>query len=203
MVITKSKINWDDLRQQADAYLLDHAAITERFRLALRPLFDAMWAKTKKPVLRRPNISLRLIADGDPLAKLIVLPYWLDYRKEVDCERLYCELVVEGTVTTKVGEAKKWTRQVTCSADPGTMTSGQIRPSVAEDLRRVIETMDSFLLDKKAVLARSHDHCCACGRCLTDELSRSRGIGPECIQLAEFAVWLTPQSVIQPEAISA
>jgi hypothetical protein len=52
----------------------------------------------------------------------------------------------------------------------------------AEDIARAVGTIQDFLTDHLAVLARSHDNCCVCGRALTDELSRSRGIGPECIQ---------------------
>jgi hypothetical protein len=43
------------------------------------------------------------------------------------------------------------------------------------------------------VFARSHDSCCVCGRHLTDEQSRSRGIGPECIKTVDFFLYLTTE----------
>lgn len=50
-------------------------------------------------------------------------------------------------------------------------------------------TMEDYLRDPRAVLARSHDNCCCCGRGLTDELSMSRGIGPECIKNIGFMMY--------------
>ena len=47
--------------------------------------------------------------------------------------------------------------------------------------------MADFILDARTVFARSHGHCCCCGKGLRDELSRARGIGPECVR---FLNWL-------------
>jgi hypothetical protein len=58
---------------------------------------------------------------------------------------------------------------------------GMIYSSAPRDAARLVETIHDFLDDAAAVFARSHDHCCICGRGLTDEVSRSRGIGPECV----------------------
>jgi hypothetical protein len=55
-----------------------------------------------------------------------------------------------------------------------------------EVLRRAVAVMDDFLADRRAVFARSHNNCCVCGRSLTDEQSRARGIGPECIKGVDF-----------------
>jgi hypothetical protein len=46
--------------------------------------------------------------------------------------------------------------------------------------------MRDFLDDHRTVFARSHDNCSCCGKALTDELSRSRGIGPECIKKLDW-----------------
>lgn len=155
-------VNWKELRQQADAYLWEHDQTADAFRDAIQPLFADMWDKTKRPVTRRPNISLRLVANGEPLAKLVVLPVWSPYTKTLYPDRLIMELMVEREVTTRDGQpAKKWTRQVTASINDICET-GAIRQSVLEDLRRVVATMEDFNKNKQMVLARSHDWCC-CG----------------------------------------
>ena len=64
-----------------------------------------------------------------------------------------------------------------------------IHPSAENDVMTVLGTMEDFLVNPRFVLARSHDNCCCCGRCLTDELSQSRGIGPECIKNIEFMMY--------------
>lgn len=191
-------INWSELRQQAHAYLWEHDQTADAFRDAIQPLFTSMWEKTKRPVARRPNISLRLVANGLPLAKLVVLPVWSPSTKTIRPERLRMELMVERQVTAKGQPAKKWTRQVTASIND-IFEAGAIRPSVLEDLSRVVATMKDFNRNKQTVLARSHDWCCCCGRTLTDEVSRARGIGPECIKLIDMVLWLTDQSLVCQE----
>jgi hypothetical protein len=84
----------------------------------------------------------------------------------------------------------------------GLTLSGTIYKSALDDARRVVETMRDFLDDSRAVLARSCGHCCICGRGLADELSRSRGIGPECIKSADVvAVLINPaqSTFVAPE----
>jgi hypothetical protein len=192
-----------------DAYLLANAGLIEVFRAGLQPLFEHMQVKAKEGLVpgqtlrRRPNVGLRLIADGCPLAKLIVLPYWSSRRKHLDCSRLAVELLTEETRRTNTGDAaKKWQKQITLAVSPEKAAAGLIRPSAEADAGRVVETMASFLRDHKAVLARSRDNCAICGRGLSDELSRSRGIGPECIRVAPYFEYLTSRSIIQPEAAS-
>jgi hypothetical protein len=83
---------------------------------------------------------------------------------------------------------------------------GSMYKSAEEDARRVVGTIREFLDDSRTVLARGYDHCCICGRGLTDELSRSRGIGPECIQKADIvAVLIGPSAAgfAVPEAVEA
>jgi hypothetical protein len=110
------------------------------------------------------------------------------------------ELLSEETVKTSKGPALKWTKRVGCTVCPRVglhIRSG--RRTLMDDLRRVLATVCSFNGDRRAVLARSHDHCCICGRGLTDELSRSRGIGPECIHKTEWGAFLKAKSLIVPE----
>jgi hypothetical protein len=53
-----------------------------------------------------------------------------------------------------------------------------------------VTAREMLLDDQGEVLARSRDRCCICGRKLTDELSCSRGIGPECYRNAAHKVIL-------------
>lgn len=47
-----------------------------------------------------------------------------------------------------------------------------------------VETVKDFVLFPWMIFGRSKDRCCCCGRWLTDDTSRSRGIGPECLRSA-------------------
>jgi hypothetical protein len=133
------------------------------------------------------------------MAKLIALPQWNPYRHALDCQSLWLELLTEEVRRTPRGPALKWTRRFSCRLSGAGPKVWRIHSTVLYDLRRVVATVDSFVQDHRAVLARSHDHCCICGRVLTDELSRSRGIGPECIHKTEWGAFLNAQSLIMPE----
>jgi hypothetical protein len=45
----------------------------------------------------------------------------------------------------------------------------------------LIELAKAFLDDPQSVIARNTDNCCCCGKGLRDEVSRARGVGPECL----------------------
>jgi hypothetical protein len=200
--------------ERAKAYLAEQAALCERFRQMLAPLFTNMLAKAREGMApeeklrRRPNVSLRLIADGQPLAKLLVLPSWDSRDKTMDCERLDVELMVEDAARINDTEAKQWRKQIDLRINPPYHSHPLYRgprltrywPKSAEaDVRRVVDTIRSFVENPRGVLARARDNCCICGKPLIDELSRSRGIGPVCIDLARFDWFKTERTICEPE----
>jgi hypothetical protein len=205
-----NKQDWEQRWEQANAFLLVHAGTCERFRDAAEAIFRPMWDKVQEersPVMRRPNISLRLIAD--PTAKLLVLPKWSKAKGLLHCADLRLEFLTETLVETPDGDARNWSKRLEFDILPkDTMKfsrddTPQLEPNVfqlrrygadaVEVLRRAVAVMDDFLDDRRAVFARSHDSCCVCGRHLTDEQSRSRGIGPECIKTVDFFLYLTAE----------
>ena len=172
-----------------------------RYGTAMLRLFAAMEGEPSQHE-RRPNISLRLIAEGDPPAKLITLPGWDRINKTIDRDWLSCELLTETTVETKKGPAKQWMKVLAFGFGLGHPARvATLRKNALEDLERVLGTIRSFTLDHRSVLARARDNCAICGRVLTDELSRSRGIGPECIQKAPWLVTYGNHSILEAEAI--
>lgn len=92
------------------------------------------------------------------------------------------ELFQERIVTANGQPVRKFDRLLTLWVKPEERAVNRIHTSAVTDLLTALGTMEDYLRDPRAVLARSHDNCCCCGRRLTDELSRSRGIGPECIK---------------------
>jgi hypothetical protein len=67
----------------------------------------------------------------------------------------------------------------------------------ARRLRLVVDTIHAFLMTPEQVFARQADHCCCCGKILTDIVSKTRGIGPECLRyFCSFTDWAQkPDSV--------
>jgi hypothetical protein len=205
----RTRREWAEIRSAADDVLRENAPILDAFRHHLTALFEAM-RQDKEPFKRRPNISLRLIALGDPPAKVITLPH---VRHDATGGYLIpsnhtIELMEKDTIRVKhKGEDKdadqlcrKLTFNNTADFPP---TVGRIYKSAVDDARRIIATIRDFLDDSRSVLARGCDHCCICGRHLTDELSRSRGIGPECIQKTDIvAVLAGTDSFILPEPVA-
>lgn len=50
------------------------------------------------------------------------------------------------------------------------------------DIKRVAETFRRLLNDPMRTFAEESETCCCCGRPLTDQTSRLRGVGPECVK---------------------
>jgi hypothetical protein len=195
---------WAEIRSAATDVLRENTALLEAFRHRLAALFEAMREdkKDEEPFKRRPNISLRLIASGDPPAKVITVPharhdrtggYLVPWHHTV-------ELLEKEIVKVKGQDAEQYRRKLAFNNSDLPPMPGTIYKSAVSDVRRIIATIRDFLDDSRSVLARGCDHCCICGRSLTDELSRSRGIGPECILKADIVAVLTgPGGFIEPE----
>jgi hypothetical protein len=200
-----TRAGWRMIRADAVRYLLDNAATLKAFRDRLTPLFDAM-RRDKEPFKRRPNISLRLIAAGEPVAKLITLPH---VRHDATGGYLIpsdhtVELLERMSVRVNGQDALLFRRKLGFrnAAGRGALEVGSLYRSAPDDARRIVGTIQEFLEDSCAVLARNCDQCCICGRGLTDELSRSRGIGPECIKHLNFVLPGGPPFAL-PEAVEA
>lgn len=81
-------------------------------------------------------------------------------------------------------------RMVVCYDRPLAQGDDSIRigrastdPARAEaDARRIVANIDAFLADPIRAIARSGTHCVHCRKALTDDLSRARGIGPDCFE---------------------
>ena len=47
--------------------------------------------------------------------------------------------------------------------------------------RALIQASKAFVDDPRSIVQRNKDNCCCCGKPLRDEISRARGVGPECL----------------------
>jgi hypothetical protein len=134
-----------------------------------------------KVYTRRPNLSVRLVTEGGPPAKLIIVPAWNRREKRVDPGALILELLVARSLyhgpscELRLHVGKSTVRWDNLSCRWGT-----------EALNRILDTVRSFLQDPFITFARSADRCCICDKLLTDGASRARGIGPECLKKAGF-----------------
>jgi hypothetical protein len=167
---------------QVDDELHRQSGLLQEFRAVMERLFRAR--TDGKEYRRRPNLSLRLIADGEPLAKLIIMPAWRTKpERRLDPGSVTLELWTEEVVLGFTGRPLfELRQQFVCHVTAGRVHCTHRARSTPADLEQVLATARSFLADGKAVLARSRDHCCICDRELTDEVSRARGIGPECLK---------------------
>ncbi len=64
------------------------------------------------------------------------------------------------------------------------------------NLNTILSTAHDLLMKPMMVFGRQADRCCCCSKVLTDVVSRTRGIGPECIRLFRcFSVDTPPTAV--------
>jgi hypothetical protein len=207
MITTERQADWTAIRAAADRTLEENAPLLQSFRSKVASLFRIMLEDSKPPFKRKPPISLRLICDGDPPAKLIVHPQWDRYDKTTNPEFVCCELLQERFRTVGGQRVKQFGEQLAFNIGDKPQYLNH-RPRVGLmyetgelDARRAIKIIREFVDDHRVVFARSHDHCCICGKGLTDELSRSRGIGPECIKKIPHFVFLATDGnqLVKPE----
>jgi hypothetical protein len=200
------KLHWQMIRAAAESVVADNAATLQAFRLKTSTLFRAMLKDPQGSFKRRPHISLRLICEGEPPAKLIVHPTWYRHSNSVNLSLVQCELLQECLRRVNGVQARKFDRQLELRLDPtDSVRLPMISETAPQDVSRAIGVMREFLDDHRTVFARSHDNCCCCGKSLTDELSRSRGIGPECIKKIRSFAFLEKDwnELIVPDPIDA
>jgi hypothetical protein len=179
--------------------LQSEVELLERFRQRMAAFFGqwqvAMFKENeRRNPKRRPPIGLRLIAAGEPLGKVVTTPRWDPQCHHFAVWSITCELLVEEPVLVGGVEAVRRKRQITVSGNDhcGWRWLRKFHKTGLQDTSRVVSTIRDFMEDSKAVLARSHGWCCVCGRKLTDGLSRSRGIGPECIKRSQSLLLAKP-----------
>ena len=72
-----------------------------------------------------------------------------------------------------------------CIHENGVKLRGNVFKDMSKNeahFRLVYKTLYDMLADPMKTFAQQQDHCCCCGKSLTDIISRLRGIGPECIR---------------------
>jgi hypothetical protein len=138
------------------------------------------------PFDRRPVLGLTLrVVDG----KVVLRPGWDARKKWIDCRDL------AGDVWLPAPETGQPHRAWSFVWANGRMGRDRLCPPQADAaLTTLVQLLRDWRENPGAVLARSTDHCCCCGRVLTEPVSRGRGIGPECIkqfpqQLAVLMAW--------------
>ncbi len=183
----------------------------------LRSLVEAYFEATKKPppYKRRPQLSLSIPAHGEGLPGRVVLrPTWskpiFTGDGKVNCQKVRVELLVQKPcengvfgMTVKKPDGNLWHRpelQLVLSLEPGKWSWCRRSTKLEQyeaDLARVHTTAENFISDPiKAFTYGAADHCGLCGKALSDEISRSRGVGPECQAKLEFFYqvdWLSPK----------
>jgi hypothetical protein len=203
----EQRASGDAIRKAADSLLLENASVFESLRQMVEPVHTSMANKKRgQQRSKRPSVSQRLLMTGEPTAKLVILPNWRHPWQDLVINGWHLEMLTEVTKEVEGESCKNWKRRFTMRYAVSNCAPQSRRiyfASAVEDAKRVIATVREFNEDSGAVLARCHDSCCICGRSLTDELSRARGIGPECIRYAPECWWLTNRSICQAELSTA
>jgi hypothetical protein len=171
-----------------------HGGVLRRLRETAVLFFTQ--AANGKQYQRRPNLSITLPCDGDPPAKLVIRPAWSSKSWILDVATLQAELVVERIVVDNltrptVEVSLRLMAEDKFSCRPCSITWAK------ECCDRLAATAAAFLDDPFAAFAKSANICCICRRKLTDEVSRSRGIGPECLKHATFFRRLVEQRLVE------
>jgi hypothetical protein len=185
----RSKEEWrafcEQKRAEIATTLAEHGPLFQQLQGRVEPFWEhAVIGKVYER--RRPPLGLRIPALGEPAARVAIYPHWLNnhglmelVRGKVHVEFLIMRLRFSGKLAPdkRLGFALGNGEPRIDRYYPGTIT---------DDLGRMVEAITDFVKDPLAAFRRSSGHCCICGKPLTDGMSRSRGIGPECLQKTSF-----------------
>jgi hypothetical protein len=170
----KLMAEFDELRSRCNALLDEHRDDLANLYSRVSAFFAD--ATRGREFRRKPSLRLRVALPSG--AHLVLEPKWVKPRARglgsVDASTIRGEAVT-------VRRDRPWAPfSMTLTAD-GATSAGISRES-PDYCRLVVAATQELCSNPLGVFARSTDHCCICGRALTDELSRCRGIGPECIK---------------------
>ena len=157
--------------------LTQHVPVLEKLRQSLVAYFHLCVDQSKtKTYTRRPPFALRL-PHGDYV--FVIKPTICQMNKVVTlADGLHIESlrVLDDRHSSSVLDVLVFPDSI---RKTGWMCDYSLSLDAAENL---VELTKYFLLFPDEVFARSKDRCCCCGKSLTDEISRCRGIGPECLK---------------------
>jgi hypothetical protein len=142
----------------------------------------------------RPLIGLRLELEG--LKRLAIRPDWTPpiKRKRYDDRGPFqgWNIITPGSIDPNIITVELLTpgKALSLKLD-GTPVKLAGKVFVNQDLNRdnlklISDAAHALLMNPFARFAQQEEHCCCCGKSLSDVVSRTRGIGPECIKYFRF-----------------
>ncbi len=148
-----------------------------------------------KPPRRRPSIGFRIARSQNGFTTgLAVRPAWNRRRKTLDTSEITIEMFTE---TPEVAGGQRWIKlrqdlEVVFRPDDSVYSLRAWRySSGTEAAGELVRTIDAYLADPEGTLTNPSSNCNVCGRALTDDVSRLRGFGPECVRKIGMLVFLT------------
>lgn len=188
--MSKRKFDWVSWQEHLDA----RAGVLVPFRAYLAAFFAAVESPPEGGYHRRPRIGLRLELDCD--ATLCMRPAWTPPHKRVSNGEVTITKpgkIDPEVITLELLDPRKW---LSLRLDGQGVKALRVRWDVDANrrgLRLIADAAHAVLTDPMTAFSRQADHCCLCGRGLSDVVSRTRGIGPECIR--EFAFFEAPPRI--------
>lgn len=182
---------WDE----ANKLVARHAATFEKFRAYVAPYFELRKQDASARVKallegvefrQRPVIALRLYDKWD---KIVIRPCWTGERKD--------GYQIGGNLNPQAMTLELFRDHPSCRGSrldmriaPDRVKAYRISakmPVNEDNIKYVADTLTGFLDSPVEFFQRGdHSHCCFCGKELTDQVSVSRGVGPECIKVFDY-----------------
>jgi hypothetical protein len=179
--ITTEAMTAEDLLQDDSLFLLRKMCV-EFFQLT----------SAGKVYPRRPPIAVRLPYND---FIFVVKPCTRRRGKEVtvDDRGILIE-VLRRQYDSKIGPVSRKGIKIVIEGEARFSSRWKDEGKNIEEVRALVELAEQFHLDPLTVMRRNADRCCCCGKVLIDEVSRCRGIGPECLKHVSAMSWAVSQT---------
>jgi hypothetical protein len=134
---------------------------------------------------RAPPRAIRLTLAGEPHARLVVKGVWSKREQRFNASVLAVEILWDSSPDPAERDLSR-VLVAFLRADGLRLERVRVDRVGRDAAARLADGVMHFLDDPAEVFARSSDRCCICGKKLTDDQSRARGIGPDCLQHGEW-----------------
>jgi hypothetical protein len=134
---------------------------------------------------RQPSYALRLIMPGEPFARMVIKAEWVRRERRLDSGTLSVDVIWNYDGDPRFLDLAR-TLRLYLHRDGFRLRYWRFDDPGVQSAQRLLATVRGFLDEPEKVFGLSQDNCCCCGKALTDEHSRSRGIGPDCLKKSEW-----------------
>lgn len=194
------KMSFEESHQLATRICEGNRSLLDSFRAECAELFRLQAERKGQSFNRKPPIGIRFQVGSNAMA--VCAPRFNYQSKAVLCDSQVLELITQQTVERDGDKFYRPTKRLAFRLSlQGPSLARWFRSTVADDALTLLTGLKRFM-ESPAAQLEGRTHCAICGRILNDGHSKSRGVGPECIEVVSRWPFYSNHSALPETACS-